>query len=596
MAGASAFIGLEIQATTYDNRVIIGVLQNIDTLQGTIELLHAAHNVTNGGKIPLKSPLSLSRADVNKLQILSTAKTPSSTPGADSERSTPRRHAERVNNSASLTNAFAQAPSAEDVYALPSPPQPYTKASPHSHNQPYDYSPAEQAESEIELEDSPKQRKQRGGVRRNRKGKGAGPSEGNEADVSATPYDEPERGSAGTGSSRSRGLREQPSGHHLQKQAFAEEFNFQANLDTFDKAKVFAQIKVSLTVTGLTIVELTSTSQSQDDTDPSLRLVAHNRSRQQAKLAPTENVLSPEELAEQRKELNQSSADETSDYGEEEERAPTKPVERERRATLKPSGNGTGIRRSFKTPSGVHVAAVRLKQFREALSIADIETGPSAIQRTENAGRGIASFILQTLSRDRQLFPLEQRQRPSICVMAGDCQKGAVALRAGAHLSNHGCKVVCYIFSGQQVDGVFRTNLREFSSSGGRTLRDLEDLQSIQFDLLIDAIADNDVQATLGEKTTADLAAATFALQTGVPILSIDSALGTDHDTGAPTTSSPLRPTYVACLGAVRSGCAVGLAEVVLVDIGFSPTLWSRVGVDDWDACTFGADFVVSLQ
>lgn len=68
-----------------------------------------------------------------------------------------------------------------------------------------------------------------------------------------------------------------------------------------------------------------------------------------------------------------------------------------------------------------------------------------------------------------------------------------------------------------------------------RLLTVISDLHSLHFDLLIDAIADNDVQATLGEKTTADLAAATWATQTGVPILSIDSALGTDHDTGALT-------------------------------------------------------------
>ena len=65
---------------------------------------------------------------------------------------------------------------------------------------------------------------------------------------------------------------------------------------------------------------------------------------------------------------------------------------------------------------------------------------------------------------------------------------------------------------------------------------------------------------------------------------------------GAPTTSSPLKPAYVACLGALRSGCGIGSAEAVLVDIGISPTLWSRVGVEEWDAGTFGVDFVVALQ
>lgn len=50
--------------------------------------------------------------------------------------------------------------------------------------------------------------------------------------------------------------------------------------------------------------------------------------------------------------------------------------------------------------------------------------------------------------------------------------------------------------------------------------------------MLIDAIADNEVQAYLDAKSPAHLAAATWASASGVPILSIDSPFGVDHDTG----------------------------------------------------------------
>lgn len=46
----------------------------------------------------------------------------------------------------------------------------------------------------------------------------------------------------------------------------------------------------------------------------------------------------------------------------------------------------------------------------------------------------------------------------------------------------------------------------------------------------------------------------------------------------------------------MRAGCKVGSAEIVLVDVGIAPSLWSRVGVDEWDASTFGAEFVVPLS
>ena len=287
-------------------------------------------------------------------------------------------------------------------------------------------------------------------------------------------------------------------------QPFAEEFDFGAGLASFDKRAVFEQIRVrpgppSSHNCSLTVCRY---RQSQDETDPSLRLHAHNRNRALAKLAPTESVLTAAELYEQNQRQSASplppagaSADETSDC-EEEPAPPPRMVERERRGTIKPAvgtKNGHVVGKEFVTPKGVTAVEVRLRQYKEALSICDvrgsslrtvlfanlharsqIETGPTAIQRTENTGRGIAAFVLQTLSRDRRLFPLEPRKRPSICILCDDCDKGAVALRAGVHLSNHGSQVVAYILTTDDHSEVFRTNLRVFSSAGGRILRELE--------------------------------------------------------------------------------------------------------------------------
>lgn len=56
---------------------------------------------------------------------------------------------------------------------------------------------------------------------------------------------------------------------------------------------------------------------------------------------------------------------------------------------------------------------------------------------------------------------------------------------------------------------------------------------SNDYDLLIDAIADNETQTGgLEAKSAADLSAALWASESNIPILSIDAPLGTDHDNG----------------------------------------------------------------
>lgn len=246
--------------------------------------------------------------------------------------------------------------------------------------------------------------------------------------------------------------------------------------------------------------------QSQDDTDPSLRLHAHNRNRTLAKLAPNESVLSADELYQQAQQplipsaqAAEISTDDNSEY-EIPFPPPAPAVRAERRGTIRPTpahGNGKSsspasiLGKGFATAHGTRVVEVKLKQYKEAISIADvckfvllsgrilqldqlrmsclqIETGPTSIQRTENAARGLAHYILRTLSQPRST------KRPSVCIVCDDCEKGAVALRSGVHLSNHGATVVAFILTTEDHSQTFKTGLREFSSAGGRILRDLE--------------------------------------------------------------------------------------------------------------------------
>lgn len=102
-----------------------------------------------------------------------------------------------------------------------------------------------------------------------------------------------------------------------QSNHLSEDFDFGAGLASFNKHEVFEQIRVRRprfpppqppSTSLLTLPSCLLPTQSNDDTDPSLRLVAHNRNpsarshHAQTKLLPTESVLSPSELLEQRAE------------------------------------------------------------------------------------------------------------------------------------------------------------------------------------------------------------------------------------------------------------------------------------------------------
>lgn len=142
------------------------------------------------------------------------------------------------------------------------------------------------------------------------------------------------------------------------------------------------------------VVDHQSTKQSQDATDPALRLHAHNRNPSrtpQTKLLPTESVLSPQELYDQQQEsqvirenkqtkmvsmtptdmhagdLESRLAVDDSDDKRNERRWESVTGEIEKIALG--DGPGTG---EFRTKDGRNVPVVKPKQLSEALAIAEV--------------------------------------------------------------------------------------------------------------------------------------------------------------------------------------------------------------------------------
>ncbi|GAA5894546.1 hypothetical protein JCM6882_004847 [Rhodosporidiobolus microsporus] len=667
---ASSFVGLPVlirlvpssTSPTASDDTCTGVLSSLDPHQGTITLTEA-RTTTVGGVSRMEGIKVLRREEVRGLELLSV---------------------ERGGTGAGAvgggTQTHGQGHGQEDgVRRVQT--QQHQPHHPHPHHQQH-FLPSP-LPSPSPLSGSPKPA---GGKKRNRRPKNHSNNRlpwqdgaydnggGDEADLSTAYVEE---------DSYSR-RRQHPAqlSHHSQPSAasFDEDFDFGAGLASFDKARVFEQIRETDTI------------------DPSLRLHAHNRNpyqpgrsltpqqrEGQVKLLPTENVLSAQELHEQQQErlaavaaragaggsmggsrggsgtgetpTDQSGSASTSaptsaEASEYEDAAGTgrelsRAHSRLREVALADGGAlDEGIKGELVTLKGVRVPTVTGRQWREALSIAEIESSPTAPQRLELSAYALVSYILTLLS------PSAPRKAPKILLLCTPCTHGLAALRAGTLLAHRGVKITALIGGADDAATAmaeeWRTSLRVLSASGGRVVRDeVADLAApSSFNLILDALSDplsssssssssstaNPLSASTSslslplsprpDSSASSASAVAFAAEAvgwanqappGVVKLAVEVPYGVDAETAAPlpTLSSPpsiFHPTHILAFALPRPSLPVLLQQsrsrshsaspssstplqaAALADTGFAPRVWERVGAVD-DAGEVGGVF-----
>lgn len=225
-----------------------------------------------------------------------------------------------------------------------------------------------------------------------------------------------------------------------------------------------------------------------------------------------------------------------------------------------------------------------------------------------------------------------------------ECEKSNVVLRAAVLLANRGCRVVALVCNDPDdhdaaghataASGELKTNLRVLSSAGGRIVRDVGDLPPT-FNLVIEALSDSESPSSASSSATTTSAAAAnttttqsssasprrtkwqeFAisaarwinrLDRGAITISLDVPFGVSHDgddkggrrgeTSAADDS--ITPTFILSRSLPRPGAlklVVELSEscesssgsstpppppqVFVADVGFSPTMWDRIGLE----------------
>ncbi|OAD04020.1 hypothetical protein MUCCIDRAFT_163539 [Mucor lusitanicus CBS 277.49] len=370
-----------------------------------------------------------------------------------------------------------------------------------------------------------------------------------------------------------------------------EEFDFQKNLDMFDKAKVFAEIRES------------------DETAPEELLVTLNRLPQKkVNLLPTENVLDVErnvyheddEDEDEEEEEGYDDDDEEGEFDDESDNDSQTPDEFARRIKKKSqplkrlSNNNSSKTTTIVTAvGGIACPSVSPLQMahveHECVQVSD-SFGELAI---ENGGRGTSLLVLQALSKMDVVSP-------SVVILAGNNKNGALGLVAARHLINHGCLVtVCIAANKENLCSAVMRYEAMASRFGVAVTYTTTDLG--ESDLVVDAILGvDDKLIDIQDQPTFDIVCNTIAWanQQPKPVLSIDFPSGIDASTGIPHHPDyTIHPKWTICLGAPKTGCKSShiTGDLYLVDVGIPRLCWKRVGIKG-NTIPWGADFLVALR
>ncbi|KAF0457890.1 YjeF N-terminal domain-like protein [Gigaspora margarita] len=374
----------------------------------------------------------------------------------------------------------------------------------------------------------------------------------------------------------------------------SKEFDFQGNLDLFDKEKVFAEIR-----------ELDSTAPENllvnINRNPNFRTNGRNGGSQLnqttlPKLASHENVL--ETSSRKAKFYHTDEEDEAANDGE---------VDSDGSWKKKKKVNGVGDYRKVKirTLTGVSCPTVQPLQMVEVERIAATETGPNEDQMIENAGRGASMMCLQALGGSRRIQPHNHNAAPLVVILAGNNKTGAYGLATARHLANHGCHViVCVVGKEKDLLKSVAYQQKILHPTGGRSVKTVSELPqqlTNPVDLIVDALLGyqfnlRDIVDEYEKHSICELI--DWANVNKAPVLSLDMPSGVNGNTGNP--SNPIHyihPKWTLCLGAPKSGCKsrAVTGELFLADIGIPRVCWKRIGVKGW-GMPWGSEYLIGLE
>lgn len=221
-----------------------------------------------------------------------------------------------------------------------------------------------------------------------------------------------------------------------------------------------------------------------------------------------------------------------------------------------------------KTKSGVGVSAVSAAEMKELDRIAMEETGPNLYQMMENAGRNLASFVINLLGSN-------WREKTTL-ILAGSGGNGGGGICSARHLANHGGKVLLCTPPSEMLSEVTLFQHKIFSSTPGREISPAQ-LPGSGIDLIIDAIIGYGLTSA-PHGLAADLI--DWTNQSNIPVVSMDIPSGVNATTGA-KPGDAINPSYILTLALPKTGLSNFTDETLyLADIGIPGKAFSLMKMD----------------
>lgn len=238
--------------------------------------------------------------------------------------------------------------------------------------------------------------------------------------------------------------------------------------------------------------------------------------------------------------------------------------------------------KEYCTDSGLVVPSVPYELHKRLLAAAE-RWGLSLERRLETTGVCSSQMALTLLGGPNRLTPKNVHQRPTVVLLCGPHIQGAQGVSCGRHLANHGVEVILFLPNFVKMQESVTGEVHLYSKTGSKQVASVKDLPTSPVDLVINCL-DCHENPLLREQSWYQ-SAADWANQNRAPVLSIDPAIGGQHQA-------------VEAKWTLFLGLPLPLAEtesrVYLCDVGIPKLVFQEVGICYHSP--FGCKFVIPLH
>lgn len=341
------------------------------------------------------------------------------------------------------------------------------------------------------------------------------------------------------------------------QESLAEDFDFQSNLDLFNKKKVFAEIEETH---GL---------------DPKVLLVTHNRRTSQFQ----QHIEAYNEL--------DSKMPEKFKHNENILEAGSHEIDRFKSMGLDYN--------HYKTDFGVVVPHLPVEDMANIYSVA-FDCGLNENIIIENAARSVSQMTLKLLGGARRISVDNTHQMPIVCIFInGDTLVGATGVAAGRQLASHNVRVILATTVPQEeCDKTTLEQIKLYSLTGAEYVgSDVDELPS-QYSMPVDLIIDG-----LFGESNSNLYQ--WAIQSTANILSLDIPAGVRGSNNSNSSSNDnliqdsSSSKWVLAYGLPKHECkCMKASSLYLADIGIPREIYKECNLDYFPP--FGDKYIVSVE